>query len=47
MEHVKKNYENLLIAKELPNVGHWTAEEAPVEVNRLLLDFMSKIKRLK
>jgi pimeloyl-ACP methyl ester carboxylesterase len=43
LEHVKKNYENLLIAKELANVGHWTAEEAPDEVNRILLDFLSQI----
>ena len=47
LEHVKKNYENLLIAKELPNVGHWTAEEAPGAVNRLLLDFLSEIEHLR
>lgn len=41
IEHVKKNYENLLIAKELPNVGHWTAEEAPRDVNETILAFLA------
>ena len=43
LEHVKKNYENLLIAKELPNVGHWTAEEAPRDVNKTLLEFLARV----
>jgi pimeloyl-ACP methyl ester carboxylesterase len=33
-----------MIAEELPNVGHWTAEEAPDEVNRLLVEFLERIK---
>ena len=44
LEHIKINYENLLIAKELPNVGHWTAEEAPERVNDVLLEFLNEIK---
>ena len=43
IEHVKKNYENLLIAKELPNVGHWTAEEAPRDVNETMLAFLALV----
>jgi pimeloyl-ACP methyl ester carboxylesterase len=43
LEHVKKNYENLLIAKELPNVGHWTAEEAPRDVNETMLEFLARV----
>ena len=43
IEHVKKNYENLLIAKELPNVGHWTAEEAPRDVNETILAFLARV----
>ena len=43
IEHVKKNYENLLIAKELPNVGHWTAEEAPRDVNQTILAFLARV----
>ena len=44
VDHIKKNYKNLIIAEELPNVGHWTAEEAPDEVNRLLVEFLERIK---
>ena len=40
VEYVKKNYENLLISRELPNVGHWTAEEAPQEVNAVIIEFL-------
>ncbi len=43
VEHVRKNYENLLISRELPNVGHWTAEEAPCEVNEILLAFLEQV----
>jgi pimeloyl-ACP methyl ester carboxylesterase len=43
IEHVKKNYENLLIAKELSNVGHWTAEEAPRDVNETILAFLARV----
>ena len=43
VEHVKKNYENLLISRELPNVGHWTAEEAPQEVNATIIEFLGRV----
>lgn len=43
VEHVKKNYENLLISRELPNVGHWTAEEAPQEVNATIIEFLERV----
>ena len=45
VEHVRKNYENLIIAAELPDVGHWTAEEAPQKVNEMILDFLSQVAR--
>ena len=43
VEHVKKNYDNLLISRELPGVGHWTAEEAPQEVNETILEFLERV----
>ena len=43
IDHVRKNYDNLLMAQELPNVGHWTAEEAPEAVNEALLAFLQQV----
>ncbi len=45
VEHVKKNYDNLVISRELPNVGHWTAEEAPQEVNATIIEFLEHVHR--
>ena len=45
VEHVKKNYDNLVISRELPNVGHWTAEEAPQEVNATIIEFLERVHR--
>jgi pimeloyl-ACP methyl ester carboxylesterase len=42
IDHVQKNYDNLVIARELPNVGHWTAEEAPAQVNETILTFLEQ-----
>ena len=44
IDHIKHNYRNLIMAEELPNVGHWTAEEAPEAVNRIILQFLSTIE---
>ena len=27
----------------LPGVGHWTGQEAPAEVNRLMVDFLISV----
>ena len=27
----------------LPGVGHWTPEESPIEVNRLLIEFLAEL----
>ena len=43
IDHVRKNYDNLIIARELPNVGHWTAEEAPETVNETMLEFLKQV----
>ena len=43
IDHVQKNYDNLVIARELPNVGHWTAEEAPADVNETILTFLEQV----
>ena len=43
IDRVEKNYENLLISKELENIGHWTQQEAPSEVSKIILDFLDKV----
>lgn len=43
VENARKNYENLIVEAELPDVGHWTAEEAPLQVNELILSFLSQV----
>ena len=43
IDRVEKNYENLLISKELENIGHWTQQEAPLEVSKIILDFLDKV----
>ncbi len=36
-------YENLIATELINDVGHWTQQEAPEEVNRFLLDFLKQI----
>ena len=36
-------YENLIKTELINDVGHWTQQEAPEEVNRFLLDFLKQI----
>tara|TARA_Y100000590_G_C15624888_1_gene978997 strand:+ start:55 stop:1038 length:984 start_codon:yes stop_codon:yes gene_type:complete len=43
MERIGSNYDNLLVAEELEGIGHWTQQEAPEEVNQLILSFLSKL----
>ena len=43
MERIGSNYDNLLLAEELEGIGHWTQQEAPEEVNQLILSFLSKL----
>ena len=43
MERIGSNYDNLLIAEELEGIGHWTQQEAPEEVNNLILSFLEKV----
>jgi len=28
----------------LPGVGHWTQQESPAEVNRLMIEFLNSVK---
>ena len=46
-EHLKEVfepvYENLIKTELINDVGHWTQQEAPEEVNRFLLDFLKQI----
>mgnify|MGYP006157079667 FL=1 len=43
LERIEVNYENLLITKEIQDIGHWTQQESPDEVNRVILEFLNKI----
>ena len=42
-DRVEKNYENLILSKELEGIGHWTQQEAPKEVNATILEFLDKV----
>ena len=46
-EHLKEVfepvYENLIKTELIKDVGHWTQQEAPEEVNRFLIDFLKQI----
>jgi len=35
---------NLKINKLIPEIGHWTQQEAPEQVNKLMLDFLNLVK---
>jgi len=41
VESLAQNMPGLRKKAILPGAGHWIQQEAPVEVNRLLLDFLS------
>ena len=43
VDNLEKNVPNLWKKVLLPGVGHWTEQEAPAEVNRLLVEFLKTI----
>ena len=43
VDRIKTNYENLLFAEELEGIGHWTQQEAPEDVNKLILKFLKQV----
>ena len=42
-ESIGENYNDLRTKEIIENVGHWTQQEAPDKVNKILLDFLEKI----
>lgn len=44
VEAIELNVPNLVKKVILPGVGHWTQQERPAEVNRLLLEFLQGLK---
>jgi pimeloyl-ACP methyl ester carboxylesterase len=40
VDNLEKSVPNLWSKVLLPGVGHWTEQEAPTEVNRLMVDFL-------
>ena len=43
MDHINNNYNDLRELKIIRGCGHWTQQEKPNEVNKILLDFLNKI----
>ena len=43
VDNLEKSVPNLWNKVVLPGVGHWTEQEAPAEVNRLMLDFLVSV----
>ena len=43
IDRINTNYENLIFAEELEGIGHWTQQEAPEEVNKLILRFLKQV----
>ena len=42
IDRISSNYKELLFAEELIGIGHWTQQEAPEEVNKLILKFLKE-----
>ena len=42
-DRIGKNYENLLSVCLLDDAGHWVQQEKPEEVNKFILDFLSRL----
>lgn len=43
VDNLEKSVPNLWNKVLLPGVGHWTEQEAPTEVNRLMVDFLASV----
>jgi pimeloyl-ACP methyl ester carboxylesterase len=43
VDNLEKSVPNLRHKVLLPGVGHWTEQEAPTEVNRLIVDFLVRV----
>ena len=42
-DHINKNYSDLRELQIIKECGHWTQQEKPNEVNKILMDFLDKI----
>jgi pimeloyl-ACP methyl ester carboxylesterase len=45
VDNLEKSVPNLWKKVLLPGVGHWTEQEAPAEVNRLMIEFLHSVDR--
>ena len=43
MDQLIKKYEKLLSVCLLEDTGHWVQQEKPAEVNKFILDFLSRL----
>ena len=39
-DHINKNYNDLRELQIIKECGHWTQQEKPNEVNKILMDFL-------
>lgn len=44
VDELERNVPNLVKKSILPGIGHWTQQERPTEVNRLLIEFLQGLK---
>ena len=42
-KRIESNYDNLVLVEELEGIGHWTQQEAPDQVNKLILQFLKSL----
>jgi len=42
-KRIEPNYDNLVLVEELEGIGHWTQQEAPNQVNELILQFLKSL----
>ena len=43
VDNLEKSVPNLWKKVLLPGVGHWTEQEAPADVNRLMIEFLHHV----
>ena len=44
LKNMPRYVTNLKVNQLIPDIGHWTQQEAPDEVNSLMIDFLNSVK---
>ena len=45
LKNMPRYVTNLKVNQLIPGIGHWTQQEAPAEVNTLMIDFITSVKQ--